>query len=262
MKNKLRKKEREQMRWTKKQKFRASMSFMIFILVFAITWQIKGVRKNNAVDSQISKRVETLQQDLKTELEKNENYLQQIVQLQNDLSKYREQVTESGGATKILKEELNRAETIAGLTDVSGNGIIVTVKDASRQNAEDMVFEDGMGIVHDVYILTILNELRAAGAEALSVNDERILATSEVRCAGPTVSINNTKVAAPYEIKAIGNTETLESALRMPGGALEQASYYGVDVSIKKSNKLLVKKHTGTTNFKYAQIVEPEVTEE
>ncbi len=248
------------MNLTKKQKFQISMSVMVFILVFAITWQIKGVRKTNAVESQISNRVETLQEEYKTELEKNEDLLQQIVQLQNDLAKYREQVSESGGATKILKEELNRAETIAGLTDVTGSGIIVTLKDGSAQN-NVIVHDEGYGIVHDSYLLTILNELRASGAEALSINNERILATSEIRCAGPTVSVNNTKLAAPFEIRAIGNPETLENALRMPGGAVDQTEFYGVDVTIKKSNKLVIKKYTGASNFKFAQTVEPEVTE-
>jgi uncharacterized protein YlxW (UPF0749 family) len=245
----------------KKQKFQISMSIVILILVFLVTWQIKGVRKKNAVDSQISNRVEVLQQDYKSELEKNEKLLQQIIELQNDLTKYREQVTESGGAAKILKEELNRAETIAGLTDVTGSGIIVTIKDGGGQDVGNLVYDNGYGIVHDTYLLTILNELRAAGAEALSLNDERILATSEIRCAGPTVSINNTKQAAPFEIKVIGNPDTLENALRMPGGAIDEAGFYGIDVTIKKSNKLLIKKYTGASTFKYAQPVEPEVTE-
>ncbi|MDO4744408.1 MAG: DUF881 domain-containing protein [Clostridia bacterium] len=245
----------------KKQKFQISMSIVILILVFAVTWQIKGVRKNKAVESQISNRVEVLQQDYKAELDKNEKLLQQIIELQSDLTKYREQVTESGGAAKILKEELNRAETIAGLTDVTGSGIIVTIKDGSSQNVGNIVYDNGYGIVHDTYLLTILNELRAAGAEALSLNDERILATSEIRCAGPTVSINNTKQAAPFEIKVIGNPDTLENALRMPGGAIDEAGFYGIDVTIKKSNKLLIKKYTGASTFKYAQPVEPEVTE-
>ena len=249
------------MRINKKQKFQISMAVMVFIVVFAITWQIKGVRKTNAVAGQMSNRVETLQTDLKSEMEKNEDLLQQIVQLQNDLAKYREQVSESGGATKILRDELKRAETIAGLTDVEGSGIIITLKDGGLKSETNITYDDGFGIVHDSYILTILNELRASGAEALSINSERILATSEIRCVGPTVSVNNTKVAAPFEIKAIGNPETLENALRMPGGAVEQSVFYGVDVTIKKSNKLLVKKHTGTGSFKYAQPVEPEVTE-
>ena len=128
----------------KKQKFQISMSIVLLILVFAMTWQIKGVRKNNAVQSQISNRIETLQQDYKAELEKNEKLLQQIAELQTDLIKYREQVTESGGAAKILKEELNRAETIAGLTDVSGSGIIVTIKDGTSQNlGNNIVYDDG-----------------------------------------------------------------------------------------------------------------------
>ncbi|MBQ7980949.1 MAG: hypothetical protein IJ305_04995, partial [Oscillospiraceae bacterium] len=115
------------MRLDKKQKFQISMSVVILILTFAITWQIKGVRKNNAVDGQLSMRIETMQQDYKTELEKNEKLLQQIMELQNDLTKYREQVTQSGGVEKILKDELSRAEMIAGLTDVSGSGIIGSV---------------------------------------------------------------------------------------------------------------------------------------
>ena len=87
----------------KKQKFQLSMSIVILILVFAVTWQIKGVRKNNAVEGQFSKRIETLQQDYKAELDKNERLLQQVLDLQNDLTKYREEVSESGGAAKILK---------------------------------------------------------------------------------------------------------------------------------------------------------------
>lgn len=245
----------------KKQKFQISISIVVLILVFAVTWQIKGVRKTNAVQGQISNRIETLQQDYKTELEKNEKLLQQIIELQNDLTKYREQVAQSGGAAKILKEELTRAETYAGLTDVTGNGIIVTMKDGGNQGVDGTIYNDGYGIVHDTYLLTIINELRAAGAEALSINGERILATSEIRCVGPTVSVNNTKQAAPFEIRAIGNPDTLESALRMPGGAIEGASFYGIEVSIKKSNKLLIKKYTGASTFKYAQVVEPEVTE-
>lgn len=249
------------MRLDKKQKFQISMSVVILILTFAITWQIKGVRKNNAVDGQLSMRIETLQQDYKNELEKNEKLLQQIMELQNDLTKYREQVTQSGGVEKILKDELSRAEKIAGLTDVSGSGIIVTLKDGTNtgQGVGELVSDSGYGIVHDSSVLMFLNELRASGAEALSINDERILATSEIRCAGPTISINNTKIAAPFEIKAIGDPDILESALKMPGGAIDQVRFYGIDISIKKSNKLVINKYAGARTFKYAENVEPEV---
>lgn len=249
-------------RMNKKQKFQLSMSFVILILSFAITWQIKGVRKTNAVDNQVSKRVETLQKDYKTEIEKNESLMQQIIELQNDLAKYREQASESGGAAAVIKDELKRAEMAAGLTDVTGSGITVTLKDGSNANNNvvgGVVYDEGYGIVHDSYVLMFLNELRAAGAEALSINGERILATSEIRCAGPTISINNTKKAAPFEIKVIGDPDTLENALKMPGGAVDQSAFYGIDVSIKKSNKLMIEKYKGANTYKYAHNAGAEV---
>ncbi len=244
----------------KKLKFQVSMAVMVFIISFAVTWQIKGVKKANAVTGQMSNRVETLQANLKTEMDKSEGLMQQIVQLQTDLAKYREQAAQSGDATQILKDELIRAEAIAGLTDLEGSGIIVTLKDGMKSDTV-LTYDDGYGIVHDSYILSTINELRAAGVEALSINDERILATSEIRCVGPTVSVNSTYIAAPFEIKAIGDPDTLENALRMPGGAVDKAMFYGVDVTIKKSNKMYIKKHTGATGFKHAQTVLPEVIE-
>lgn len=247
----------------KKLGFQLPVSIVVFVLVFAITWQIKGVKKNSAVESQVSTRIETLQNDYKKELEKNESLLQQIIELQGDISKYRDQVTQSGGAAEVMKTELNRAEMTAGLTDVEGSGISVVLKDGSVSNNANngIIYDEGYGIVHDSYVLMFLNELRAAGAEALSINDERILATSEIRCAGPTISINNTKKSAPFEIKVIGDPDTLENALKMPGGAIDQSKFYGIDVTVKRSSKLMIKKYTGSSTFKYANPVKTEEEE-
>lgn len=200
-----------------------------------------------------------MQNDYKKELEKNESLLQQVIELQGDIAKYRDRVTQSGGAAEVMKNELNRAEMIAGLTDVEGSGISVVLKDGTSQNAgAGVIYDESYGIVHDSYVLMFLNELRAAGAEALSINDERILATSEIRCAGPTISINNTKKAAPFEIKAIGDPDTLENALKMPGGAIDQSKFYGIDVTVKRSSKLEIKKYTGSSTFKYANPIKKE----
>lgn len=247
----------------KKQKMqiKITVSIMIFTLVALVTWQIKGVKMTNEVETQLSKRVDVLQQEYKTELEKNEDLLEQISVLQNDIARYRNQITEEDGATKLLQEDLKRAETMAGMSDVAGNGIVVTLSDGQNAQLPEGIVDDGYGIVHDTVILSLLNEVRAAGAEAISVNGERVLATTEIRCAGPTISINNVKKAAPFEIKVIGDPETLENALKMPGGVMEQAVYYGIDMSVKKSTAVLIGKHVGMVSFKYAQSVESEVEE-
>ena len=85
-------------------------------------------------------------------------------------------------------------------------------------------------IIHDEDILKVINELRAAGAEAISLNDQRLISTSEIRCAGPTISVNNTRVAAPFVIKAIGNAKSMEDAIKMRGGVAETLSVWGIQV--------------------------------
>ena len=103
------------------------------------------------------------------------------------------------------------AKFLAGLTAVKGPGIIVTLNDSKNP------FPSGLppgyappNIIHDTDINQVVNELKAAGAEAVSVNDQRLVAVSPVRCAGPTVFVNNTqRRPRRYIIKAIGDPKTL-----------------------------------------------------
>ncbi len=158
-------------------------------------------------------------------------------------------------ATELIRADLAKAEMFAGLTDVEGAGIIVELRDSSSTQSgtvDGFVMDSSFGIVHDDQILMFLNELRASGAEALSLNDERIVAMSEIRCAGPTVSVNNTKKGTPFVIKAIGDPDTLESALRISGGAIDQVGLYGIEVTIKREDTVSIGKYTGATTFKYA----------
>ena len=113
-------------------------------------------------------------------------------------------------------------------------------------------------IIHDEDLLRVLNELRAAGAEAISINDQRIIAMSEIRCAGPTVSVNNVRSAPPYVIKAIGAPKTLVSALRLRGGVVETFEFWGIQVKIKTDKKIHIPALKAPRNFEYAKSVAEE----
>jgi uncharacterized protein YlxW (UPF0749 family) len=112
--------------------------------------------------------------------------------------------------------------------------------------------QEDLFIIHDEDLLKVVNELRDAGAEAISINDERLLSTSEMRCAGSTVSVNNNRYAAPYIIKAIGSPENLEYALRMPGGVSDVLARWGIELAIEQKDKLIIKAYTGVIQYKYA----------
>jgi uncharacterized protein YlxW (UPF0749 family) len=125
---------------------------------------------------------------------------------------------------KALLADLQQAKFAAGMTAVAGPGVIVTLNDSKKPYpaASQIPGMAPPNIIHDIDINQTVNELKAAGAEAVSVNSQRLIATSPIRCAGPTVFVNNTAQTPPYKIQAIGNAKTLQEALNLPGGEADQ----------------------------------------
>ena len=151
-----------------------------------------------------------------------------------------------------LMEELNFARVLAGVTELSGPGVEVTLNDSniSLKPGEN----PNLYVLHDEDVLRVLNELRAAGAEAISMNGQRILAGTEVRCTGPTIVLNKDKqLAPPYVISAIGDPSTLESSIKMKGGVAETLQFWGIQVGVKKMSQVTVPAHSGGTKFEYAK---------
>ena len=100
----------------------------------------------------------------------------------------------------------------AGTVPVQGPGMLMTITPKDPQARP----------VGDQELLMVVNELNAAGAEAIAINGSRIVASSEIRLAGSHVNINGRPTAAPYVIEAIGPTQTLIAALQLYGGMVDQ----------------------------------------
>lgn len=141
----------------------------------------------------------------------------------------------------------------AGVVPVQGPGIVVVIDDSKRPTKPGE--NPNLYLIHDDDILKVINELWAAGAEAISINEQRLIASSEVRCAGPTLSVNNTRYSPPYEIRAIGEPQTLENSLRMRGGVMETLQFWGIQVTVKKQEIVNVPAYKGTFRFEYAKPV-------
>ncbi len=232
-----------------------AIAFICILLGFMISIQFKSVRRNNKLVSSQFQRADELQVQLNKERENNEKLYQQLIQYEKDLNALRQDVSEKSGYAKSLLEQLNRAEILAGLTDVEGKGVIVTLNDSKLKSENFGQSDENYFIIHDEDILMVINELADAGAEAMSLNDERLLATSEIRCAGATVSVNNNRYSTPFVIKAIGDPDTLEAALNLRGGVKDILSTWGIEVTVKKSNKIMIPRYNGVINFKYAKPV-------
>jgi len=167
-----------------------------------------------------------------------------IAQLQKDNAQLARSAPSDTERLKVISKDLLNAQAFAGLTDVKGPGIVVTLSDSKKPFANMSAGFSNMppgfappNIIHDTDIDAVLNELKASGAEAISVNGQRIAAVSPVRCVGPTVLVNFTPTASPFVIKAIGDPKTLKAGVELPGGIVTQIRSYDPNMFIVQVSK-------------------------
>lgn len=195
-------------------------------------------------------RVQKLTAEVKAARKERDELQMRVATLRNEL----DAVTAQTGL-KPLKERLVQYRIESGLIPVSGPGIEVTLNDSNT------VLQPGQNpnlyVLHDEDVLRVLNELRAAGAEVMAINGERLLSTSEVRCIGPTILINKAKrLAAPFVITAIGDPDTMTNALKMRAGVIDTLQeFWGIQVSIRKLSQVTVPAYKGSRVFTHARTV-------
>ena len=161
---------------------------VVFALVgYLLASQLQSVRINTQAAAADTQRLETLQELYNQETGKTESLEKQLMQVQEDLERYRQAALEGSAQGEALRLELERLEIAAGLVEVEGPGVTVILSDSTAVNTTG---DEANYLIHDNDLLSVVNELRSAGAEAISLNGERLLATSEIRCTGAVVTVN------------------------------------------------------------------------
>lgn len=214
--------------------------FVVFLLFgMVITMQFRTV----LLAQQQNASGQTSAQTLSLELEQAKNegikLLEELQKLEKEKDEIMRQISNDGNP--VLNELLNKRyelSVINGLTDVKGSGVVITLNDAPARNEMD----PSQLIIHDMDIVQILNALRTAGAQAIAINDERIIATSKHFCAGPTILINRTRYPVPYVIKAIGDPEELYNALE-ECEAVIILKIYNIQVDIRKESEIVIPRY-------------------
>jgi uncharacterized protein YlxW (UPF0749 family) len=145
---------------------------------------------------------------------------------------------------------LGEARIEAGLVDLKGPGVTVTLNASPKSSRSGE--NPNLYVISDEDLLKVVNELKAAGAEAISVNNQRIIAMSEIRQAGPHILVNIKKIAPPYVITGIGNPDVLDSSLRIKGGIIETFQAGGYQIKIEKSPSLKVPAYDGEIKYEFA----------
>lgn len=193
-------------------------------------------------------------QELAVELRQLEKDKAKLQAEANDLNAKLQQVTKGQSeAVQAMQDELAKARLLAGLITVTGPGVEVTLDNPSQQRGGGG--PASLFVIRDEDLLRVVNELRGAGAEAISINGQRIMATSEIRLAAPFINVNLTRIVPPYHILAIGKPENLKSALEIPGGLAEYLRELGVQVTIQSYDRITVPGYSRVMEFRYAKSV-------
>ena len=225
------------------------LGIMCLLLTAGIFIQIRTVKSNN---STVSNNYE--ENNLRAEVlkykERYDNKYKELEKAENELEKERENSTKNDGDLKQKEAEITNGNKIIGLSEVTGSGVIVTLTDSKKDISSSL--NPSELVVHDLDVLSVINELKNAGAEAISINDQRLTPNSGIICGGNIIDVNGEKVGAPFVIKAIGLPEQL-AALNRPGGYLVRLKEYSIGVEFKKSNNITIPKYTGTLTYKYAK---------
>ncbi|MBC7475605.1 MAG: DUF881 domain-containing protein [Candidatus Sericytochromatia bacterium] len=219
-------------------------------LGFLLSIQFKSQAEQRSLNVP-SRRVEDLANLLRNSEEKRTSLEKTLVDLRGEVEKMKKGsvLTEA----KKKEPESKGMLVVTGLIPLFGPGITVTISDS--QNPLENGENPANGVVHDEDLLKIVNVLHASGAEAISINGNRLISTSEISCAGPTILVNKTRVAPPFEIVAIGNGDTMSAGLKMRGGVLETLAPFGLVAKIEKKDSIQIPAYNGSLDFKYSKPV-------
>jgi uncharacterized protein YlxW (UPF0749 family) len=167
--------------------------------------------------------------------------------LEDKLREYRLSGNSSVQSIDKLGEDLNEYDIYAGTTDIKGPGVVISLSDSELSSETDSreVFFEQSYLVHDFDLLRLVWDLKNAGAEAISVNGQRIIYNTELYCGGTVIYINGTMQLPPYTIKAIGDPDNIASYLKDENSVYNEFVGRALNVSFKKENEVKIPRYEG-----------------
>ena len=227
------------------------LGIMCLILTYGIAVQVKNVSGTGTAVATTASENQLRDTVLKAK-EKYDNLYEELERMETQLEIERTNSTQNNTELSKLENTIKEGNKVLGLSEVTGYGIIVIVDDNKNVTLKNII--DPNWLVHYLDLIHIVNELKSVGAEAISINGQRIITTSAIECDGNVVMVNGEKISAPFEIKAIGLPESLMS-ITMYGSYVYNLENERLDISIEKSDKekITIPKYTGVIKTEYTE---------
>lgn len=221
---------------------------MCFLLTIGIFIQIKTVNNSG---TKVAKTI-TENELRDSVLMMKEKYDKQYKILENkekELSTLISNAASNDSTTSELSEKLEVLNAKSGLTALQGEGLKITLRDGTPSST----VTTKESVIHDNDLSLIVNDLCNAGAEAISINGQRIISTTGITCIGNVIKINNEKVGTPFEICAIGSAKRLKGAVEMNGRCLSEMKEKGIKIEVEEQESIIIPKYMGVLKYEYVR---------
>lgn len=238
-----------------KSKIALILGLMCIVLTCGIVVQVRTIKGTGSTISTNSQENELRDAVLKAK-EKYDNLYADVENTENKLEEERTNATQNNTELTDLENEIKNYNKVLGMSEVTGNGITITINDNQDIALSNWLADPNLLIVHDADLISVVNELKNAGAEAISINEQRLVTTSSIECDGNIIKVNGEKIGVPFTIKAIGIPEVLINVNRVGGylDILKEDRYLKVTVEKMTDKKTItIPKYTGVMKFQYAQ---------
>ena len=229
--------------WDAKRTAMLVAAFALGLLV-SLQWPVGATRSSASHDrvGRTMRQLELEQEELK----------RSVGRLRAELDASQREAVASSDMLGGLRAELMLQKMLAGLVEVRGPGVQVILDDSRFTSLESA---DGI-LVHDFDLRDVVNVLWLAGAEAIAVDDERVVHSTSIYCVGTTVMVNDTRLSPPYEIGAIGDSVRILDYLRNPGYLSElktRRDRFGLGVEFVRVETMTVPAYRGSLHLRFVQ---------
>ncbi|HET7700230.1 MAG TPA: DUF881 domain-containing protein [Candidatus Limnocylindria bacterium] len=222
---------------------------LLFGLLVTLQWRTQQDR------SELTVRYNAPLLDAASSLQKEQNALKaQLADLRAQLDQIQRGAASQTSTSRELQARIEELSAAAGLTARTGDGVTVILDDA-RTTSPAQAGNVEKSICHSTDLTDIINTAWRGGAQAIAVNEQRIVGSSSVYCVGSTIMVNGTLMSPPFEVKIIGPQNELLAAYDDPNelrDIKQRRDVYGLGFRVSRTAGLKVPSYDGALNVRYA----------
>jgi uncharacterized protein YlxW (UPF0749 family) len=221
---------------------------LLFGLLVSLQWRTQQER------SELTVRYNAPLLDAAKSLQNEQDTLRaQLADLRTQLDDIQRGAASQSTASRDLQARIEELRTASGLTERTGDGVLITLDDA-RSSAVAQPANVDKSICHSTDLTDIVNTAWRGGAQAIAINDERIVGSSSVYCVGSTIMVNGTLMSPPFSVVVIGAQNELLSAYDDPSelrDIKQRRDVYGLGFRVARQSSLKVPPYRGALNVRF-----------